>query len=190
MFKRLIFWYNSRQIYKVWNSTPKKTTINELIAAGPALQLRSLKRQSFVFKNNYVRADALIISCVYTTKALQLSGAPHKIISDLEQKFLALIQSECSVFGLELQKMQENRFPFFRKLLDEHVVDINPVLEEAALLFAHDMHHNKYVQYESTSPLVIMGIDKQMQLEYETRFFFKTAIETMNHYIELYFKKN
>lgn len=188
MFEKIKFAIATKRIFKSWGGNPNNPTINEMIVVTPIMLLSSRRKQSSLFSNKYVCADAAIITCAYVVKILKGTGAPDNIISDLKSKMVSAVQCEFLISKPELQELQKNRFSFFNSLLDEHEEDISPMIEEASLIFAHDLHHNKYVEYSKDSPLIILGIDKQLQIESETLAYFNIALKLVTDYLKQYFR--
>lgn len=187
MFTRIKFTIAANKLIKSMGGNPKNPTINEMIVAGPILLLSAKRKHSPVFSNNYVCADAILITCEYAMKILEGTGAPDYVTSDIKDKMASAIQREFSISGSELLEMQKNRLSFFGRLLDKHPNDISPMIEEAALVFSYDLAHDRYVEYAEDSPLIILGIDKQMQIESEALEFFNAALKLVTDYISQYF---
>lgn len=188
MLEKLRFTIAMRKLFKSWGGDPTRPTINEMIIASPIMFISSIRNRSFIFSNKYVCADSILIICAYAIKILDGTGTPLEIITDLKSKTISAIQYEYDIPDGELIRMQKNRFDFFGTLLDDHEDDISPMIEEASLVFAHDLHYNRYVEYTSASPLIIMGIDKQNKIESETLAYFHTALKLVTDAIKQYYR--
>lgn len=183
MFELYKFKKTAKRLFKLWGSDTENATNAEMIVTTPVAYLALIRKKSSILQNKYVCVDAVIISCSFAIYMLKKSYAPQSVIDDIKNKMFSAIKSEYSIGEYELERMQRNRLTFFTDLLFESDGDPRPLMEEAALVFAHDLHHNMYIEYTKASPLIIMDIDKQMQIEFEAATYFKTTLNAIQRYL-------
>lgn len=184
MFQKLRITMNLKKIFKSWGGDPNHPAISEMIVASPFMVIMAQKKNSAIFSNKYVCADAALISCAFAANVLADLDGSEKIISDIKNKTMSTIRCLYSISDAELQKMQSNRLAFFSELLKESEPSLTPILEEAALVFTHDLHHEKYVEYTKNSPLVIVGIEEQFSINSQTVSFLNANLDVIINYIK------
>lgn len=188
MFEKLKFMIAAKKFFKMLGEDPNQPTANSVIVMQPWFLLKKVRKDSVFFQNDYLAADAMLMCCAYAKHYLKLCGVSDFIIADLQRKFKLVISSAGFVCGNELEEMVSNRVSFFGGLLEDRDKGMQAFMEETSLVFAHDLHHQKYVEYNAQSPLVVIGIFEQMRLEAEAKSFFKVAFDLMKEYLAVYAK--
>ena len=190
MFERIKFLVQARKVFFSWGGNPRRASFNEVIVSAPVLTAMSLSENSSIFSNKYVCADAVLIAVTYAGYHLEEAGAPQEMIIDLLAKTRFAIKDIFKIDESEAKELVQDRFVRFSMLLSENTNDVKPMIKEAQLLFAHDLHHDKYVEFGWDSPVVLVGFDKQFLIQSDTTRFFANAMPSIMETLDSYFSLN
>mgnify|MGYP000903206101 CR=1 FL=1 len=130
------------------------------------------------------------LACVsYTLHAIYEKDEEMKLLDILQResfipKMLLAIHHLYDLDPDELDKLYKNRMESITKLeFDPITQNLKNFVEEVGYLVAHDLHYNKYVEFNSQSALIINGFSKQMQIEMAINNYFKIMVPMITELI-------
>jgi hypothetical protein len=102
------------------------------------------------------------------------------------RKCLLAIKGLYSVPIDDLKKMWNNHVEYFADLISEQddMSDYTTIAEEAAMLFTYDLYRNTYVEFNSDTPILLVGFDKEFMIKTETFSFFKVMVPMIKECIQ------
>ncbi len=173
------------KISRFTGSNPNNPTIADTLLYTIFLFSHRIKKQSVLFKNKYVCADAAIISMAYALYRTASFPDSDKITEELMYKCTLAIRDFYKVPASDLSQILDNHLDYFSDLIFEleDMNDYSLIAKEAALLFTYDLTYNKYVEFKNDTPVLIIGLDKQFIIERETNSYFNVIIPMINEII-------
>ncbi len=159
---------------------PSKTDL--IVASIVLFPLQNKKaKKELPFCNKYVLTDAAIISmlyAIYNTATLDVND------QETIPKFIAKIYlGICEMYKIDqesLLSIAESRIDYFEPIIKEQ--NNEKLISETTTLFLHDIANNQFVPFNDNSPLPIMGIEKQVQIELHTIGYFKGLLPIIEKY--------
>lgn len=141
-----------------------------------------IQNKAEIFCNKYVQADCAIACLSYILHSIYEEDKEMELMEVLrKEQFMAkLLLAINFIYKLddgELKKLYKNRMESIQKFeFDPISKNLPNFVEEVSYLVAHDLHYNKYVEFNSTSPLMLTGIFEQYKRETAVMDYFKVII--------------
>jgi hypothetical protein len=174
------------KISKYTGSNPKNPSIVHNIIYHIFLFLHRMKKQNSLFRNEYVCVDAALILMVYADYLFAPYSNRNSLTEEMMRKCLLAIKGLYSVPIDDLKKMWNNHVEYFADLISEQddMSDYTTIAEEAAMLFTYDLYRNTYVEFNSDTPILLVGFDKEFMIKTETFSFFKVMVPMIKECIQ------
>jgi hypothetical protein len=174
------------KISKYTGSNPKNPSIVDNIIYHIFLFLHRMKKQNSLFRNEYVCVDAALILMVYADYLFAPYSNRNSLTEEMMRKCLLAIKGLYSVPIDDLKKMWNNHVEYFADLISEQddMSDYTTIAEEAAMLFTYDLYRNTYVEFNSDTPILLVGFDKEFMIKTETFSFFKVMVPMIKECIQ------
>ncbi|NLJ63894.1 MAG: hypothetical protein GX337_00695 [Christensenellaceae bacterium] len=175
MFKQFKTTRRVKKLLSSWGGDLSNPSPIDHIVVTELIFLYGIRKLDTIFSSKYVCADASLLSTLYIAKHIQKAGADELTIATLLKTAFLGISYAFEIDKSELKKMQINRFDRFEPLI-EKMENLEPLIEEAALLFAYDLEHKKYVPFSEDSPLIIFDVFTGLKIESDTAKYFNALI--------------
>ncbi len=176
---RFTFTRNVAKISKYIEADPRNPTlVDNIVYQILIFPLSAKKKRSIIFKNKYVCADAALISTCYAYYLLMEKDVDENQLEDLLRKIFLGTLNFYKINFDEFNNMWSNRIHYFDLLFQNtktsiYEIDFTPIVQDAALLFSHDICENKYIEFRQDTPAVLMDPKKQFLISQETFAYFK-----------------
>ena len=155
------------------------------------MYLVAKQKQSFLNHSELTRTDAVIFSA-YINYTLILSEARNKSIAkQVADRYFAFVNQileedggcfDCDIPSEIISKMISNRLSFYAFVFQSKTgaKDVVKVLaEEFEYVIKTDIVNGKYIPYSGTSPVPILGFDKDIRCQVDARNYPAFTIEML-----------
>jgi len=187
MFKNIINYFKykaaEKKLAKEWGIYTSHWGTAEKIAFSicvyPIFYAGSLE---LISSNAYAQCDCAILSTVWTIYfRREIPGVVYN--KELEKRILQRVMDGIPVMipvsKEEIESVIKNRLQFFSKFFMGEI-NMAAFVEEAEYLLATDIIKNKPVLFSQNTPLPVLPILQQNQLQFETNEYFKTFVSIMS----------
>ena len=145
------------------------------------MYLVAKQKHSYLNHSELTRVDAVIFSA-YLNYMLILSDARNKnIASQVVDRYFAFVHQileedggcfDCDIPSETISKMVVNRLSFYASVLNSksNVKEVvSALVEEFEYIIKTDVINGEYMPFSASSPLPILGFDKDMMCQIEAR---------------------
>lgn len=162
------------EIIDSWGEEDHTPTPSEEMVASILLLIESHVDDLLILSKRYARADAAAVAGIFALHTMSRLGVSNSVQSNFIRK---LRLAACRLFDVQtevMEKLMHNRLDVFFSLI-RSAKGIAPIAQEAALLFAYDLKYDSYVEFHSDSPVILLDLSTQLQIEEEAQLFFQAA---------------
>lgn len=163
----------------------KKTYQNERIIANLLLNTFSKNQLDILTSNKFTICDCVLFCRYLFMNTLQTNQFDKPVdIDKLDELIVKGIHNVYKVSETECNEYLKKRSAFYNHIFYDEKNDINGVIEELELLIAHDIVANEFVEFNESSPVMLIGFDKTVLIKAEIMQLSNAIIQISKAYIE------
>lgn len=167
---------NMQEVFQATDNLAKKTCLI-------GMHLHIKQKDSFLDKSELTRVDAVIFA-TYMNQLIIASAAHNRKIAD--QVIDRYVEFVCQILedgggcfdgGIApttIRPMMKNRFAFYTQVIQSKrniTAGISAIVEEFGYIIKTDILERQYKEFSSSSPLPILGFDKDFMCQIEVQNF-------------------
>lgn len=172
MFEKRKYMQKYMKLNNAWRKD--SDTLAKDIASMILLFSDTAKEIKYLKRNKYVLCDTCLLALILAIsieREYDIENA-RKFEEDIIENIFKGIMALFSVEWEELNILQHNRVDYFEDILE---TGYDNFVEEAGYLFVYDVVNGYTPIYNEQSPMLLIDIDKQLQIEWETKMFFEVV---------------
>ena len=171
-------WFRKKQdmtaIFNATDNLARKT-------CSMGMYLVAKRKQSYLNHSELTRVDAVIFSS-YLNYMLILSDARNKnIASQVVGRYFEFVKQileedggcfDCDIMPATISEMVDNRLEFYASVLNSKSnlkEAVSALVEEFEYIIKTDIINGEYIPFSASSPLPILGFDKDIMCQVEAR---------------------
>lgn len=163
----------------------KKTYQNERIIANLLLNTFSKNQLDILTSNKFTICDCVLFCRYLFMNTLQTNQFDKPVdIDKLDELIVKGIHNVYKVSETECNEYLKKRSAFYNHIFYDEKNDINGAIEELELLIAHDIVANEFVEFNESSPVMLIGFDKTVLIKAEIMQLSNAIIQISKAYIE------
>ena len=143
-------------------------------------------KQPVLFENRYVCCEAAVLSYILIDRTLFFKSDDYDkyfvFISAMFQKLKTAVGLLYGFSSSEIDSLYDKRSPFFEKvLLDSEDDDITVFIDEALLLFSHVYCEEKFINFSSSTPLLLLDALTELNYRIQVSEYYKKIAEYIDN---------
>lgn len=163
----------------------KKTYQNERIIANLLLNTFSKNQLDILTSNKFTICDCVLFCRYLFMNTLQTNQFDKPVdIDKLDELIVKGIHNVYKVSETECNEYLKKRSAFYNHIFYDEKNDINGAIEELELLIAHDIVANEFVEFNESSPVMLIDFDKTILIKTEIMQLSNAIIQISKAYIE------
>lgn len=173
------------EIMSAWKKNPKQhNVLDELLGMIIYFTKARMNQVGLIYNNKYISADAALITSYYVVERLRREGMPEWILEEYIENTMKAVSKCFNISLYEVLKNERRRKYLFAPYYKES--NINAVVEEAELLFSHELNSVGFVEFNKDSPIMLLGIMEKIKIEQETVIYFKNMFDMLSQALNDY----